>query len=129
MNTIRLRRSRSIFAFAVLMLFPGCLKLDTTSVGLAVIVVVSGNNQNVPANTTSTTPLIVRCYDNGAAPLPNQQITWAVQNSLGTVSAATTTTDEFGEASVQFTAGSTPGPGSVTATSEGLTVTFSIAVT
>lgn len=128
MKAIRLRSARSILALAALVLFSGCLKLDTTTNGLAIIVVVSGNNQTIPVGTTSTTPLIIRCYDQSAAPLPNQQITWAVQGT-GTLSASSTITDQYGESSVLFTSGATPGTVSVTATTEGLTVTFTLTTT
>src|SRR4051812_5503002 len=100
MNSIRLRRSSSIVALAALMaLVGGCLKLDVVSGGLAVLTVVSGNNQTIPKGTASAVPLVVRAYDNSAAPLPNQSVTWSVQSNTGTVSAATTLTNEFGEAS------------------------------
>ena len=129
MKAIRLRSSRSVLALGALLVFAGCLKLDTISGGLAVLTVVSGNNQTIPVNTPSPAPLIVRAYDNSAAPLPNQSITWAITSGGGTLSSASTITDQFGESSVTYTAGTTPGTVTVTATSEDLVIAFTLTVT
>jgi len=129
MNSNHFRRfAPRAFAMAALLFFAGCLSVDQSADGLAALSIVSGNNQNVPLGSTNAAPLVVRALDNSAAPLPGATITWAVSQGSGTVSAATTLTDEAGQASVTFNPGSTTGTTTVKATAEGLSVTFTLQV-
>jgi len=116
---------RSLAAAALLFL-GGCLSIDQAPSGIAVLLIVSGNNQTIAPGSTNASPLVVRALDAGAAPLPGSTVTWSVSQGSGSVSAATTLTDDAGQASVNFTPGSATGTSQVKATSEGLTVTFTI---
>jgi hypothetical protein len=108
---------------------PGCLSIDTEVEGVAVLTVVSGNNQNLQVGSTNAVPLIVRAFDNSTQPMEGVQVTWAVDPSTGgTVSSATTTTDDAGFTQINFTPGSTPGTVFVRATADGLTVSFTVNV-
>jgi hypothetical protein len=108
---------------------PGCLSIDTEVEGVAVLTVVSGNNQNLQVGSTNAVPLIVRAFDNSTQPMEGVQVTWTVSPATGgTVSSATTTTDDAGFTQINFTPGSTPGTVFVRATADGLTVSFTVNV-
>ena len=108
---------------------PGCLSIDTEVEGVAVLTVVSGNNQNLQVGSTNAVPLIVRAFDNSTQPMEGVQVAWTVSpTSGGTVSSATTTTDDAGFTQINFTPGSTPGTVFVRATADGLTVSFTVNV-
>lgn len=128
LNRLRLAAPRALMLSAVL-LFGGCLSLDVDQPDtIAVFVIVSGQNQNIPVGSTTSLPLVVRAFDGNAAPLPGRTITWAVTQGTGTISATTTTTDDTGQTSVKFTPGTATGENRVTATGDGLTVTFILQV-
>ena len=106
---------------------PGCLSIDTDVEGVAFLAVVSGNNQDLQVGSTNAVPLVVRAFDNATQPMGDVEVTWAVNpSSGGTVSTASTTTDDAGFAQVNFTPGSTPQTVLVRATADGLTVSFTI---
>ena len=106
---------------------PGCLSIDTEVEGVAVLTVVTGNNQNLQVGSTNAVPLVVRAFDNSTQPMEGVQVTWDVSpSSGGTVSSATTTTDDAGFTQINFTPGSTPGTVFVRASADGLTVSFTI---
>ncbi|HEX9562875.1 MAG TPA: invasin domain 3-containing protein [Gemmatimonadaceae bacterium] len=87
-----------------------------------------GNNQNVVIGTASD-PLVVTLLDQYDDPMPGATVTWAVVSGDGTLSSATTVTDDDGNAEVVFTAGTTEGAATVSASVSGLTaVTFTITV-
>lgn len=129
MNSNHFRRfAPRALAIAALVLVGGCLSIEQSADELAVLLIVSGNNQNVPIGSTTAAPLVVRALDNSAAPLPGATVTWTVAQGSGSVSAATTITDDSGQASVTFAPGTTTGTTTVKASSEGLTVTFTLEV-
>ena len=115
-------------AFAAVLLFAGCLSIDQDQSGIAVLLIVSGNNQSLTVNSTNAAPLVVRALDNSAAPLPGATVTWSITQGTGTVSAATTLTDDAGQTSVTFNPGTSTGTNQIKATAEGLSVTFTIQV-
>jgi hypothetical protein len=82
----------------------------------------------VQVGANSAAPLVVRAYDENASGIPDVDIDWSVLNNGGSVSAGATTTDDTGTAQVSYTAPSTPGNVQVTATTEGLTVTFNLTI-
>jgi hypothetical protein len=108
---------------------PGCLSIDTSDEGVAVLTVATGNNQTVEVSKAAAAPLVLRAFDNGAGPMEGVEIRWSVEpSSGGTVSSSTTTTDSAGFAQVNFTAGSAPGTVFVRASADGLTISFTITV-
>jgi hypothetical protein len=125
------RRLGPRLAVAVLLAAsPGCLSIDTEVEGVAVLTVVSGNNQNLQVGSTNAVPLVVRAFDNSTQPMEGVQVTWTVSPTTGgTVSAESTTTDDAGFTQINFTPGSTPGTVFVRATADGLTVSFTVNIT
>jgi adhesin/invasin len=90
------------------------------------LVLESGNEQTAPAGTALPQPLVVRTVDAFGNPIAGVTITWGAVGG-GSVSEGTTVSDESGLASVTRTLGSTAGPQSTLASSEGLSgspVTF-----
>jgi hypothetical protein len=115
-------------AAAVILASSGCLSIDSPLGGAALVVIVSGNEQTVAPNATTPDPLVVRVFDNAAAPLGGVSVTWTVNSGGGAVSQQTTTTDGAGLTSVNYTAGTATGTSQVRATAEGLTVTFTVSI-
>ena len=107
----------------------GCLSLDTTDEGVAVITVATGNEQTVQTGQAAAVPLVIRAFDNAAQPIEGVEVTWSVNpSSGGSVSTSKTTTDSAGFTQVDFTAGATAGTVFVRASADGLTVSFTITV-
>jgi hypothetical protein len=115
-------------AAAFVLALSGCLSIDSPLGGVALVVIVSGNEQTVAPNATTTNPLVVRVFDNAAAPLEGVPVTWTVTSGGGAVTQVTTTTDSAGMASNNYTAGAATGTSQVRATAEGLTVTFTVSI-
>lgn len=88
---------------------------------------VSGDGQAVvPINTAFPQPLVVEVLDVLGRPAPGITVNWTVTGSA-TVNQAVSVTDSNGLAQVTVTAGSTPGPITVTAAAANLTaVSFSL---
>lgn len=78
-----------------------------------------GNGQSAVINTPLPSPLQAKVTDEFGNGVPGVNVTWTATG--GTVSAATIPTDASGISAVTVTLGGTPGPVTVTATSEGLT--------
>lgn len=130
MRRISNLRSASLrtLAAAFVLALSGCLSIDSPLGGAALVIIVSGNEQTIAPNATTPNPLVVRVFDNAAAPLQGVTVTWTVPSGGGVVSQATTTTDGAGVASTNYTAGAATGTSQVRATAEGLTVTFTVAI-
>lgn len=93
------------------------------------LAIMSGNDQSTTANGAVASPLVVQVLDQFAAPLPGVTVTWAIANGTGVLSAASSLTDSEGKASVNFTAGSTTGTDTISATVGNLTpVSFNVTV-
>lgn len=106
-----------------------CLSIDSEIEGVAVLTVVSGNEQTLQVGSTNAVPLVVRAFDNAAQPMEGVTVTWSVNpSSGGTVSTSSTTTDGAGMTQVNFTPGSTPQTLFVRASAEGLTVSFTLTI-
>lgn len=105
-----------------------CLSLETPDGGLALLAIVSGNEQTVQTNAAAASPFTVRAFGNDAQSLRDVAINWSIASGGGTLSSSQTVTDDSGHAAVSYTAGNTPGTVTVRATAEQLTVTFTVTV-
>jgi Bacterial Ig-like domain (group 1) len=99
---------------------------DNTSVGTFVVpvpkalAVAAGNGQTGFVTADLDTSLSVSVTDANGLPIIGTPVAWAVTSGGGTLSADTSTTDTFGEASVVWSLGNSPGAQSVTANAAGL---------
>ncbi|HEU0154379.1 MAG TPA: autotransporter domain-containing protein [Arenimonas sp.] len=95
---------------------PGSLvfTFNTDATVVRLLTAVDGGDQTVLPNVAFPTPLQANATDNGlnAVGVP---VSWTVTSGSATLSAATSNTDNFGNASVTATAGNTPGPVTITA--------------
>ena len=106
----------------------GCT-LNTEVSGPAGIVKVSGDQQSVATNTTLPTPLAVAVFTQFGERLQNITVFWTITSGGGTLSAASTQTDDTGTASVNYTTGPTAALETVRARVQGLPpLTFNIPV-
>jgi hypothetical protein len=119
---------RSLFRLAALI---GILALVGCSVTTAppkphILGIIGGDQQAaMPAGTDFPTPLTVIVIDQYGFASANVTVTWAVTSGGGSVSAASTQTDDNGTASVTFTAGPVAGSATIDATVTSIgTVTF-----
>ena len=92
------------------------------------ITITGGNNQAIPVSTAGT-PLEVTVVDQYDDAIAGVTVNWAVISGSGTLASLTSVTNANGEATVVFTAGTTPGPVIVTATVTGLTITVPFTLT
>jgi YVTN family beta-propeller protein len=94
------------------------------------ITVSSGSNQSAAVNTNYASPLVAIVKDAVGDPVPNITVTWATNGSTttpgGTLSAATSTTDANGLASVNVTANRKAGSFQVTASAVGPSAQFTL---
>jgi hypothetical protein len=104
----------------------GCLDVNDDPTQVAVLAIVSGSQQVVPAGTQAALPLVVRAYNHSALTLEGKNVDWVVTG--GTISAARTVTDDTGTSQVTYTAPNVTGTAQIRATSEGITVTFNLTV-
>lgn len=86
----------------------------------AAISAVSGTGQTAEPGQALADPLIVQVRQDGAA-VSGQAVSWVVTAGGGTVSAASSTTDNAGMAEVTWTLGPNEGANSVEASAAGLT--------
>lgn len=98
--------------------------LPPTAIALA-----SGDAQTAETGVAFSAPLVVRVVNAKQAGVSGVAVTFAVASGAGTVSPASATTDNQGQASTTVTAGATPGPLSVTARATGVTATVSASFT
>ena len=89
-----------------------------TATGLAVARTLdkpSGDEQQGPAGSALTKPIVVVVLDQNGDPLPGIQVTFAVTAGGGALSVETATTDENGRAATTLTLGPQPGINTVVA--------------
>lgn len=94
------------------------------------ITLVSGDAQSGGRTTTLGSPLVVKVSDAQGDGVSGVTVNWEVTSGAGTLSAASTTTDAGGQASVAYDLGHLPGANTVIASSSGLSgspVTFAAA--
>jgi|KBSSwiStaDraftv2_1062776.scaffolds.fasta_scaffold1240650_2 hypothetical protein len=123
-----LKRFRVLGVIGLMSVAGGCFSLDTSIEGLAVLAIISGNQQTIQAGAAAPAALVVRAYDENAISLPDVDVDWTINTTGGSLSATSTTTDDTGTASVTFTAPTTPGNVQIRASAEGLSVTFNLTV-
>ncbi len=99
-----------------------------TATGLAgpaaSIAVNAGDAQTAAAGTAVATPPSVIVKDANGNAVSGLSVTFTVASGGGSVTSATATTDASGIATVGWTLGATPGPNTLTATINSLSVTF-----
>ena len=90
----------------------------------------SGSNQEVAPNAQVAKPLTVTVRDQDGDPMENVRVVWTIKSGAGTLSAAETTTNDDGVASVMYTAGASTGSTSIIAEAPlvGAAVTFVVVV-
>ena len=81
----------------------------------------SGDAQRVAVRGMLVAPFVVKVTDASNRAVSGVTVNWTVTGGGGSLSAATSTTNSFGEASVTLTAGATAGANTVTAAVSGLT--------
>jgi hypothetical protein len=130
-----LRRAISSLKLAVVLALIGAsgCTLDTdVNVGPAALFKVpDGDGQTVPANTELPIPLSVIVVNQFGERLRDVVITWTIQSGGGTLSAASTVTDETGVATVNYTTGETAGQVIIQASASNgtLVVSFNVTIT
>jgi len=125
-NTLSLRKFALIVTLAGV---SGCT-LNTDVSGPSGILKFSGDPQPTAANTALAAPLQVIVFSQFGERLQNVTVTWTIVSGGGTLSAASTLTDDGGVASVDYTTGPTAGQAKVQARVSGLpALTFNITVT
>jgi len=80
------------------------------------LIIVSGGNQSGDVSTSLALPLVVQALDGASRSVAGVSVTWTVTGG-GSVSAATSTTDNNGQATVTWTLAPTAGVQAVTVTS------------
>lgn len=118
---------RSLFILAMTT-FAACG--DTTAAHVASAVsAASGDNQTVSANAAASSPLVVSVLDQNGSALSGVMVTWSIVTGTGSLSSTISTTNDSGQASVDFTAGADPGGVVVDAIVSGLdAVPFTLTV-
>ena len=110
----------------------GACTLDTeVSVGPAALIKVpDGDGQTAMPSTTLPIPLSVIVVNQFGDRLAGASVNWSVESGGGTLSSSVTVTDATGTASVDYTAGATPGPVVIQASAAAgvLIVTFNVTV-
>ncbi|HEY4303790.1 MAG TPA: hypothetical protein VGM82_04950 [Gemmatimonadaceae bacterium] len=103
---------------------------DTTAAHVASAVsAASGDNQTVSANAAASSPLVVSVLDQNGSTLSGVMVTWSIVTGTGSLSSTISTTNDSGQASVDFTAGADTGGVVVDAIVSGLdAVPFTLTV-
>ncbi|MGB8783029.1 MAG: Ig-like domain-containing protein [Terriglobales bacterium] len=91
------------------------------------LLVVSGDNQTAPVNTTLPQPLVVQVVDQGGSPIPGVSVLFSAPSGIFAGSPATTNSN--GQASVTYTTGSSAGTVTVTAAVNGVNTTLTVFAT
>jgi len=84
--------------------------------------IVSGDHQSGPVRTELPQPIVVEVRDAQNNLVPSVAVTWVIGTGGGSVTPATTMTDQNGRASANWTMGSSPGPNTVSAVVSGIGV-------
>ena len=130
------RRARRLLAGALACttaLAVGCDEDGGLTLGLpfaSEVEEVSGSGQSVPAGSPAAAPFVVRVRDQSDNPMVGAAVSFAIATGGGSLSVTRTVTDSTGVASTVYTAGTTAGPATITATAADLApVTFRATIT
>ena len=93
--------------------------VTATGTGASTLTIVSGDNQEAAVNSQLSAPLVVKVTDNSGNPVSGFTVQWSAEGG-GSVSDASTQTDDNGQASVTRTLGPTAGTQTTVATADGL---------
>ena len=123
--------SLKVAVFLTLLATGGCTLNTDVSVGPAGLIKAAGDGQTAATSTTLPTPLGVIVVNQFGERLPDVAVSWTITTGGGTLSAASTQTDELGVASVAYTTGMTAGQAVIQASLPGgiLVVAFLVTVT
>ena len=90
----------------------------------------SGSQQTVAPGAQAPKPLIVTVKDQDGDPIDNVEVLWTIDQGGGTLSSGSTSTNGSGQASVNYTAGTTAGTTLISARVPklGAAVSFTITV-
>jgi hypothetical protein len=117
------------FAFVMAAALSGC-SLNTDVSGASVLVIISGNQQIAPINTALPTELGVTVTNQFGERIENVTVNWTIISGGGSLSTATTTTDETGSVYVIYTTGPTAGQAQIRADAgNGLFINFNETIT
>ncbi len=116
-----------IIASAVGVTPTGTFTETATGDAPASLEVVSGNNQSASVNTALSQPLVVQVNDSGGNPITGVSVVFSAPS--GTFTGSPATTNSSGQATVNYTAGTSAGPVTVTAAVDKLTTQISVTVT
>ncbi len=105
-----------------------CLSIADPQEGLSLLSIIGGNNQNVRVSAAAADPLTIQALDHTASPMSGVNVTWTISSGTGVLSTATSTTNDRGLTSINFTAPATSGAVGVRATAGDLRVTFTVNV-
>ena len=83
---------------------------------------VSGDDQSAEPGQELSDPLVVRLLDEAGNGVPNRAVSWVVASGGGSVSSATSSTDENGRASTRWTLGASEGVNTLNAVVSGVGV-------
>lgn len=125
---IRSSAVRALAGVALLSTLAGCI---FTSPEIASFLTnTSGSLQTVAPNAAASKPLVVTVRDQDRKPIENITVQWFIKSGNGTLSTAESTTDDDGQASVNYTAGSSTGDTEIIAEVPqlGAAVTFIVTV-
>jgi uncharacterized protein (TIGR03437 family) len=100
---------------------------ETANVQVSGLQILSGNSQSANIGAAFGLPLVVQLSTSNGASVANIPVTFSVSGPA-TLSATSASTNSFGQAQVNVTAGATTGAVTVTATAGGFTQTFSLTV-
>jgi Fe-S cluster assembly iron-binding protein IscA len=89
--------------------------------------VVSGNNQSAAVNTALSQPLVVQINDSEGNPITGVSVVFSAPS--GTFTGSPATTNSSGQATVNYTTGTSAGPVTVTAAVDKLNTRISVTVT
>jgi adhesin/invasin len=104
---IRFSGLRALAGIALLGTLGGCI---FTSPDIpAFLKNTAGSNQVVAPNAPAPAPLTVTVRDQDGNPMENITVEWFIKSGSGTLSAAQSTTNGDGQASVSYTAGASTG--------------------
>lgn len=102
--------------------------INTPTAPIGGIAVASGNSQTALQNVAFANPLMVNVTDTTGKPVQNAPVTFSVTSGSATITTPSVSTDVSGNASTTVTAGGTPGPVVITASTSGFNTTFNLTV-